>query len=397
MKTIFTALLFTFSLNGFPQYTFYVPKVSFAIEVSLENTSLMRLPMYRNSISSLIVLGDNIIAGTTADKGLTPFIFSASISKRDMIEIFDLNKVIPGQRAIRTGFTKGKNGTLYAGTIANKTASGRQQSGHLIEVRMASGKINVTDMGTPIDGESIFALTSAADGSMMYGITYPTGIFFSYNIATGAVKKFNETVPSPKDISTLNEYVLKPDDYLCKALIETAQGQIIGSFPVNKLFSFNPSSEKFEVYEQPLPEVWGRRVLGQVECWMKTKRGTIYGGNAGDGQLFELDPVAKKMKNLGKPVMMPRLRGLALGNDGRLYGIAGASPGYVHLFSYSEKTGFVDYGNPSFVMKAPGIEQGIEWRAFQLGTIAASEDGKYIVMGEDEALSQLLIFAPEGK
>ncbi len=54
--------------------------------------------------------------------------------------------------------------------------------------------------------------------------------------------------------------------------------------------------------------------------------------------------------------------------------------------------GYKDLGNPQFILKAPGIEQGIEWRGFQLRTIAASEDGKYIVMGEDEALSQLLIF-----
>ena len=87
-----------------------------------------------------------------------------------------------------------------------------------------------------------------------------------------------------------------------------------------------------------------------------------------------------------------RLRGLAAGRDDKIYGIAGAAPGYSHLFSYDEETGFVDLGNPEFVMKAPGIEQGINWRGFQLGAIVSSEDGKYIIMGEDESLSQLLIF-----
>lgn len=47
-------------------------------------------------------------------------------------------------------------------------------------------------------------------------------------------------------------------------------------------------------------------------------------------------------------------------------------------------------GNPQFILKAPGIE----WRSFQLQT--AFEDRKYIVMGEDEALSQLLIFPVGG-
>lgn len=391
MRTLITVLFFSLALNTFSQYTFYEPKVSFAIEVSLENSSMKRLPMYRNAISSLLVSGDNIIGGTSANEGLTPFIFTASIAKRDMLEIIELEKVIPGQRAIPTGFARGKNKVLYAGTIANNT-----QSGHLIEVKVdAAGKVNVKDLGTPVEGEGIFALTAAANGTILYGISYPTGIFFSYNIGSGTVKKFNEIVPSPKELRTISEYVLKPEDYLGKALVETAQGQIIGSFAINKLFAFTPSSQKIEVYKDSIPVVWGRRVLGQVECWAKSKTGKIYGGNSGDGQLFELDPVAKKVKNLGKPVMMPRLRGLAFAGNGKLYGVAGATPGYVHLFSYSDKRGFEDHGNPQFDMKAPGIEQGIDWRGFQIGTIAASEDGKYIVMGEDEALSQLLIFSPD--
>jgi hypothetical protein len=132
--------------------------------------------------------------------------------------------------------------------------------------------------------------------------------------------------------------------------------------------------------------------MGVAESWTKTENGLLYGGNAGDGQLFELNPDTKKIKNLGKPIMMNRLRGLTTSNDGKIYGIAGAAPGYSHLFSYDEETGFIDLGNPEFQMKAPGIEQGINWRGFQLGCITSSEDGKFVVMGEDESLSQLLVF-----
>src|SRR5690606_34768580 len=108
---------------------------------------------------------------------------------------------------------------------------------------------------------------------------------------------------------------------------------------------------------------------------------------------LEVDPANKTIKNIGKPVMMPQLRGLTFAYDGRLFGIAGAPPGYAHLFSYEANgEGLKDYGNPQFTMVAPGIEQGMDWRGFQLGTIASSEDGKYIVMGEDESLSQLLVF-----
>ena len=126
--------------------------------------------------------------------------------------------------------------------------------------------------------------------------------------------------------------------------------------------------------------------------------GLLYGGNAGDGQLFKLDPDSGKITNLGKPVMMPRLKGLAFGANGKLYGVGGAAPGYAHLFTYDARLdGFIDLGNPRFTMVGPGIEQGIWWRGFQIGTLAATEDGRFIVLGEEEALSQLMVFPIDPK
>jgi hypothetical protein len=374
-----------------------MPKEAFAIEVSLDNSPLKRLPIYRNSISSLIVSGDQIIGGTTADEGLTPFIFTASLSKREVTEIIDLNEIVPGQKSIRTGFSKRKNNLLYAGTLPNKTGNGANPGGHLIEITIGSiGNLSVKDLGIPIPGEGIFTLAADKKGNTLYGISYPTGIFFTYSITTRSVKTFKDISPSPKELQLFSEYVMEPEDYLCKALIEGPDGQIFGSAPVNRLFSFDPATQKIKVFKDELPEVWGRRSLGQIECWAKSEDGKLYAGNAGDGQLMQINPISREIRNIGKPVMMPRLRGLTFARDGKLYGIAGALPGYAHLFSYAaNKEGFKDYGNPQFKMVAPGIEQGIDWRGFQLGTIASSEDGKYIVMGEDEALSQLLIFAVE--
>lgn len=398
-KIIFAAAFQLFMIHLSAQYVFFEPKGSFAIEVSLENTSMKRLPMYRNAITSLIVSGDNIIGGTTADEGLTPFIFNASISKKEVTGILDLNEIIPGQKSVRTGFSRGKNNLLYAGTIANKTKTGEDQDGHLIAVKTGSqGAQEVIDLGIPVPGEGIFALTVDAKGTMLYGISFPRGKFFSYSILTKAVKIFKEVTPSEKDILAGNEYVLKPEDYLCKSLVEGAQGKIYGSMPVNRMFIFDPAKQQFRIIENALPEVWGHRTLAQVECWAKSKEGKIYGGNGGDGQLFEVNPVTLKLKNLGKPVMAPGLKGLTFGKDGKLYGISGGAPGYIHLFSYSPGgAGFTDYGNPQFTMKAPGIEQGIDWRGFQLATITSSADGKYIVMGEEESLSQLLVFPVEVK
>jgi hypothetical protein len=236
-------------------------------------------------------------------------------------------------------------------------------------------------------------LTSDKEFCKLYGISYPSGNFFSFDIKSGKTKLFKDLAPKKEVIHSLDEqFSLKPEDFLSKALITDDQGLVYGSLPFGKLFYFDPTDETLHELDIELPEAWGRRSLGQVQCWLKTKEGKLYGGNHADGQLFEINLSTKQIKNIGKPIMMPSISGLVEGADRRIYGIAGGKPGYSHLFSYDEHFGFKDYGNPEFEMIAPGIEQGILWRGFQLATIAASDNGKYIVMGEDESLSQLLVF-----
>jgi len=391
MKTVIRFLLIivllTVSISLRGQYTLFTPPGSFAIEVSLENSDLPRLPMYRNSISSLTVKGDMIIGGTTTSDGSSPFIFSASLSLKEVVKIIDLNDIIPGQVSIRSGFANWKDNVLVAGTI-----SAKNNDGHLLVITLdADQNIVCRDLGVPVKGEGIFSLTQKTNGNLVFGLTYPSGYLFSYDLNTGNTKVYKDVSPSEKDIAQIAHFGLKPENYLSRALVSDKKGRIFGSMPVNRIFMFNPSEEKFKIYENALPFVWGREVLGQADAWAVSDDGTIYGGNAGDGQLFELNPETGKIRNLGKPCMMPRIRGLAFGSDGKLYGLSGGAPGYSHLFTYDKTDGFYDYGNPEFVMKIEEVEGGILWRGFQLGTIASSEDGKYIVMGEDEALSQIMV------
>jgi hypothetical protein len=388
-KILYPALYLSCSAPLLAQYTFFTPKDAFAIEVSLPNSAEKRLPMYRNAITSLTVQGDRILGGTSAREGLSPYLFIASISGRKLVTTKDLQEVISEQKSITTGFCKGTGNQLYAGTMGQKN----QLAGHLLQVSIGNGDaIEVKDLGVPVAGEGIFTLLSNKQGTELYGISYPSGRFFTYNIATKKTQVFDEVAPKEKELNNLHEYAVGPEVYLCKALIQDNAGLIYGSSAGNRLFAFDPAKKSFQFLETPLPAVWGREVLGQVEAWAKAPDGKLYGGNAGDGQLFVLNPATKKIKNLGKPMMMGRLQALAFGSDGKLYGLAGGAPGYSHLFSYDESTGFVDLGNPEFKMVEPGIEQGILWRGFQLSTLAASADGKYMVMGEDEALSQLMIF-----
>lgn len=372
------------------QYTFFNPQGAFAIEVSLPNTDLTRLPLDRNSISSLTTLGQHIIGGTSAVEGKAPFLFTASITDRKMVNVYDIESYVTQQQSISSGFCTGFNQTLYVGTLPS---NGSSQSGHLLSLTLGEdGDLSIQDLSTPISGEGILALTIDSEKRVLYGISYPSGYFFTFDLQKSESSVYDELLATEDQSSTFKDFSLTPSEYLCKALIADEQGLIYGSAPINRIFCFNPEEKSFSYLEDPIPAVWGRETMGAVESWTRGKGGILYGGIAGDGHLIELNPNTKKIKNLGKPIMMNRLRGLTYAADEKIYGIAGSAPGYSHLFSYDFIEGFRDLGNPEFKMIAPGIEQGINWRGFQLGTITSFDDGQFIIIGEDESLSQLLVF-----
>ncbi len=376
------------------QYTFFNPAGSFAVEASLENTDELRMPIYRNAMSSLTVSGDFVLGGTTAQKGLTPLLFTSSLLQRKLTAVKQLDEVVKGQLSIGTGFTGAKSGNVfYAGTMPQP---GTGLGGHIIELQLnLQGQIVVKDLGEPVAGEGIFAMTFNPDKSEFYGIVHPSGKFFSFNLKTGKTQIFDQTAPSEKDLDTYHSFALEPEDYLGRALLIDQRGRIYGSRAINKLFCFDPATQSFSVLKDELPFVWGREAMGRIDSWVKMPEGTIYGSNAADGQLFRLDPLKQTIVNLGKPIMMPRIMAMTPGKNGMLYGVAGASPGYAHLFSYHPLKGFRDLGNPEFKMITPGLEQGISWRGFQIASMASSQGGNYIIMGENESLSQLMVFPAE--
>ena len=375
------------------EYRFFSPQGGFAVEVSLENPgSRLRLPIYRNRITSLAARGDWAIGGTSAEEGLSPYLFAVSLSEQELKVAHDLAADIPGQREIRSGFGRVED-RFYAGTVADDEGAG----GHLVSFTFDGSGFAVEDLGTPVEGEGVFALTADPKRNMLYGITFPHGKFFTYDIASGQVKVFDETAITPSQHGRYHSYAVTEEDVLSRALAVDKQGRVWGSRPINELFYYDPSTAKLVTIEEELPTVWGRRPLGRADSWAVAPDGTIYGGNAGDGQLFRIDPETLRVTNLGKPIMSPRMPGLAFGADGRLYGVAGALPGYAHLFVYDTEAGdYIDLGNPRVPLNVPDVAAELPWRGFQISTVAATEDGRYILLGEDEALSQLIVIPVAG-
>lgn len=364
----------------------FAPPGSFTIEVSLENAAELRLPSRRSAITSLEVLSDAVVGGTSAEPGLDPFLFTASLSRRSLVSALDLGTVVAGQRAVQSGFARGDGRQLYAGTMPAGAGSG-----HLLEVSIAAEKITAVDLGTPVAGEGVFALV--AHGERLFGIAHPSGRFFSYGLRDRRVDVRDETAPNAAQIALYRDLVLEPADYLSRRLIVDGKGRVFGSVPVNRVFRFDPATRQLDILPQELPAVWNRQALGRADAWAVAGDGRIYGGSAGDGLLFRLDPDTGTVTNLGSPASVARLRGLVFAADGGLYGIAGGGPQPSHLFRYDPRLGgMTDLGQPQFPILSPGVPPGLQWRGFQLATLAASEDGRTVVMGDEEVMSQLMVF-----
>ncbi|MFH1068279.1 MAG: hypothetical protein V1794_01550, partial [Candidatus Glassbacteria bacterium] len=240
------------------QYEFFSPRGSFAVEVSLENTAKFRLPIYRNAITSLACQGDFAIGGTSANEGLSPFLFAVSLSKKELVAAFDLAQAVEGQRTIQSGF--GRVGqAFYAGTLPDR----QDDSGHLIKVTFDGGKFTVTDPGVAVAGEGVFSLTADPSRNRLYGMSHPAGKFFSYDIATAKVTVFDQTAFTGRQKGYLHEYSLEPGDIISRRLTVDRKGRVYGSQPVNSVFRFDPATGKIETLKDELPEVWGRRALGR--------------------------------------------------------------------------------------------------------------------------------------
>ncbi len=74
-------------------------------------------------------------------------------------------------------------------------------------------------MAIPVKGEGIYSLTIDNASGTLYGISFPSGIFFSYNILSKSVRTFNNTVPTQTEKDTFHEFSVGPEKYISRALV----------------------------------------------------------------------------------------------------------------------------------------------------------------------------------
>lgn len=241
----------------------------------------------------------------------------------------------------------------------------------------------VTPLGIPVPKEGIYTLAIDRERDIIYGLTYPNGHFFSYDIAAARFTDHGRVAEKP-----IPGEKFEKDKLISRALVVDEAGNVYGSGEGGRLFRFHREGRRLEVLPLAAPTVPGREPYNRVDAWTGDGRGLLYGGTS-DGYLFRLDPKRMELRNLGKPLNQYRIRGLVYAPNGKLYGAGGDDDEMVRLFSYDPLTGAYELLGFLDVNRRPYYA----WHAYRVDAMAIGDDGT-IYIGQAERISKLYLFYP---
>ena len=257
------------------------------------------------------------------------------------------------------------------------------------KVKLPDMECELEDLGIPVAGNSIYTLAISPKGDIIYGLTYPDGHFFTYDIDS---KKFEDIGPIQKEITFHG-----PERHwrtLPRAIICDDAGRAYTSAGRGVLVYYCPESKKIVSTGLTIPgdnyPAHGHTDYAVVEYFAKDDSGLIYGGSS-DGYLFSFDPEAMEVINLGRLRESRRLRCLTVAKDGKVYLIAGErlTSRPCKLYCYDPQTG----GFEDLKILAVDRSPYYLWRGYQFDSMTTGIDGT-IYLGESDRRSHLFIYIP---
>jgi hypothetical protein len=219
---------------------------------------------------------------------------------------------------------------------------------------------------------------------VIYGLTYPHGDFFSYQVDSRIVKNHGQVT---KDVIPGEKF--ENEKNIGRALIVDSEGNVFTTGDRGAFYRFSPQSREFSRLPIGVPAVPGREVYNRVDAWASDAAGILYGGTS-DGYLFRLDPAKLQVANLGKPLNQYRIRGLVAARNGKLYGIGGDNDEMARLFSYDPASGQYELLGMIDVNHRPYYS----WQGYVFDSMVMGRDGT-IYMGQAERKSKLYLYYPQ--
>jgi hypothetical protein len=216
--------------------------------------------------------------------------------------------------------------------------------GHLLAYDMKTGKFD--DLGIAPHREGILSMNMDTARGRIFGLTWPTGRFFRYDLATRELKDFGPVCEQGEDG--------KGPTYrtICRSIaVDPADGSAYFTDGDGRIHRYRQGSDALEIvpgddlrkdyfglYDPTSPGHMGYN-WRQV-AWVSSQN-MIYGVHGNSGYLFRFDPRAERVEVLDRITSLPSRRsgmfdqfsygylGFTLGPDGRtLYYLTGG-PVYV--------------------------------------------------------------------
>jgi len=378
------------------------------------------IPANSSAITSLLTAKNGKIYGGTTGETAYLLLFDPKNNK-----VRHLGKM-EGEESIHHALVEDKRGHLYLGTGKNmfkpfslssggigednpidnalwediKSNFSDYPGGHLFRycpeisdkhVKLSQMACEVQDLGIPVAKNSIYALTIDPERDNIYGLSYPDGRFFIYEIQKAMFTDLGEID---------SERVFKgPERWwrsVPRALVCDNRGRVFTTGTGGMIVYYDPALHKIVYTDLRIPsDEYPERFYTThpvVECMDKDAEGLIYGGTS-DGLLFSLDTENLMLDNLGKVRAVRRLRTLTVGLDGKVYFMAGerpeTSPSPCQFYCYHPNRSHFEKFGLLIVDRSPNYY----WRGYQFDSMTTGLDGT-IYIGERERRSHLFIFLP---
>ena len=348
------------------------------------------IPADESAIRALAVSPEGLIYGATSGKRSHLFVLNP---QHGYVEPLGWLRDVT---TVHHSLVVSRTGDVYIGGSIGADNNGEGYAnypgGHLLkyspsrrEPRPDQAKFEcpVTDLGIAAPGEGIYALTLDSDNDELYGLTYPTGQVFSYDIQKAVFHLHGRVaehhIPGEK---------FEKDRLIGRALF-AHHGLVYTSGEDGALFQFAPNDATIHRLAITAPTVPGREPYNRVDAWASDRDGILYGGTS-DGYLFRLNAETRAIENLGKPLNQYRIRGLAFAPNGKLYGVGGDDDEMARLFSYDPARGTYQMLGMIDVNHRPYYS----WQAYVIDALVIGLDGT-LYLGQSERKAKLYLYYPE--
>lgn len=374
-----------------------------------------QVPVSSSAITSLLSASNGKIYGGTSGEEAYLFLYDSSINK-----VRHLGK-LHGQEGIHHALVEDAHGNLYFGTGKNvfaevelsrtpkpgsngvaatlwenvKRPYASYAGGHLFrydpntgdrQVLFPQDRCQAEDLGIAVANNSIYAMQIDAATGVIYGISYPDGRLFAYDITQKKSRDLGEIDSDVVFHGPEREWRSLP-----RALVIGEAHRVYTSGKGGYLVYYDPKDSEIHSTRLRLPgeyyQVQAYSGHPVVEAFVKDASGLIYGASC-DGFLFSFDAEKGKLTNLGKPRLSRRIRALGM-SRGHIYMVAGERIEPCRLFSFDPKDGgFRDLG-----VLAVDRSPYYSWRGYQFDSMATGPDGT-VYIGESERRSHLFLYMP---